>query len=76
VALFIDSVVLTLARTFHILYGEIVLYSCIEITTLSDMVSLVGSNRVVSFLLIVRGPVARLKVRSAVVFFSRATLLS
>ena len=50
------------------------LYSCVEITALSDMASFVGSNRVVPFLLIVRGPVARLKVRSAVVFFNRANL--
>jgi hypothetical protein len=76
VALFTNLVVLTLTRTFHIPYGESVLYSCVEITALSDMVSFVGSNRVVPFLLIVRGPVARLKVRSAVVFFSRATLLN
>jgi hypothetical protein len=76
VALFTNLVVLTLTRTFHIPYRESVLYSCVEITALSDMVSFVGSNRVVPFLLIVRGPVARLKVRSAVVFFSRATLLN
>ena len=76
VALFTKSVVLTLTRTFHIPYGESVLYSCVEITALSDMASFVGSNRVVTFLVIFRGPVARLKVRSAVVFFSRATLLN
>jgi hypothetical protein len=72
VALFSDSMVLTLTRSFHIPYGESVLYSCVEIAALSDMVSFVGSNWVVPFL-IVRGPTARLKVRSAVVFFSRAT---
>jgi hypothetical protein len=76
VALFTDSVVLTLTRTFHIPYGESVLYSCVKITALSDMASFVGSNQVIPFLLIFRGPVARLKVRGAVVFFSRATLLN
>jgi hypothetical protein len=75
VALFSDSMVLTLTRTFHIPYGESVLYSCVEITALSDMVSFLGSNRVVPFL-IVRGSVARLKVRSVMVFFSRATILN
>jgi hypothetical protein len=76
VALFSDSMVLTLTRTFHIPYGESVLYSCVEITALSDMVSFLGSNRVVPFLLIVKGSVARLKVRTVMVFFSRATILS
>jgi hypothetical protein len=76
VALFTDSMVLTLTRTFHIPYEESLLYSCVEITALSDMVSFVGTNRMVPFLLIVRGPVARLKVRRAVVFISRATLFN
>jgi hypothetical protein len=74
VALFTDSVVLTLTRTFHIPYGESVLYSCVEITAPSDMVSFIGSSRVVNFLLIFRAPVARLEMRSAVVLFRRATL--
>jgi hypothetical protein len=66
VALFSDLMVLTLTRTFHI----------VEITALSDMVSFLGSNWVVPFLLIVRGSVARLKVRSVIVFFSCATILN
>jgi hypothetical protein len=76
VALFSDSMVLTLTRTFYIPYRESVLYSCVEITALSDMVSFLGSNQVVPFLLIVRGSVARLKVRSVIIFFSGATILN
>jgi hypothetical protein len=76
VALFSDLMVLTLTRTFHIPYRESVLYSCVEITALSDMVSFWSSNWVVPFLLIVRGSVARLKVRSVMGFFSRATILN
>jgi hypothetical protein len=68
--------VLTLTRTFHIPYGESVLYSYVKITALSNIVSFLGSNWVVPFLLIVRGSIARLKVRSVIVFFSRATILN
>ena len=62
-------VLLIMTATFSIPYGESVLYSYVKIT-------FVGSSWVLAFLLIVRGPVARLKVHSAVVFFSRATLLN
>jgi hypothetical protein len=53
-----------------------VVYSCIEIIALHDMVSFVGSSRVVTFLLIFRAPVAGLEMRSAVVLFRCATLLN
>ena len=65
-----DSIVLlTMTAAFSIPYGESVLYNYVKIT-------FVGGGWMVAFLLIVRGPVARLGVRSAVVFFSRATLLN
>jgi hypothetical protein len=63
-----------MTRTSNIRYGESVLYSCDEIITLPDMVSFVGSSREVTFLLTVRGPVARLNMRNAVVISSCATL--
>jgi hypothetical protein len=65
-----------MTRTFNIPYRESALYSCAEITALTDIVSFFASSQVVTVLLRVRGLVARLEVRSAVVFFSRATLLS
>jgi hypothetical protein len=67
---------LTMTRVFNTPYGESALYSCAKITALTDIISFFASSQVVTVLLRVRGLVARLKVRSAVVFFSRATLLS
>ena len=62
-------VLLTMTATISIPHGGGVLYSY-------DKITFVGGSWVVAFLLIVRGPVARLKVRSAVAFFSHATLLN
>jgi hypothetical protein len=63
-----------MTRNFYIPYGESVLYSCVEITALSEMASLAAISRVVTVLLMVRGPVARLNVRCAVAFSTRAIL--
>jgi hypothetical protein len=65
---------LTMTRAFNILDGESMLYSSAEIITLPHIVSFVGSSRVVTFIPIVSGPVARLNVCSVVGFFSCATL--
>jgi hypothetical protein len=74
VALFTNLVILlTMTRTFYIPYGESVLYSCVEITALTDTVSFVPSSQVVIVPLGIRDLVARLNVRSAVVFFSHVT---
>jgi hypothetical protein len=42
---------LTMTRTFNIPYGESALYSCAEITALTDIVSFFASSQVVTVLL-------------------------
>lgn len=61
-------------RAFNIIYRESVPYSCGEVTALFGMISFIGSSRVVAFVRTIRGTVATLEVRSAAVYFSRATL--
>jgi hypothetical protein len=63
-----------MTRTLYIPYGESVLYSCVEITALTDTISFVARSQVVIVLLGVRDLVARLNVRSAVVFFNHVTI--
>ena len=60
--------------TFNIPYRESVLYSCVQITALHDMVSFIGSSQIEAPFPTVRDLVARLNARCAVVFFSRVTL--
>jgi hypothetical protein len=62
--------------TLNIFYWESVLYTCVEITALSDVVSFVDSSQVVALILVVRDLDTRLNVRCVVVFFSRVTFLN
>ena len=58
-----------MTRTFNIACRESVIYTCIKITVLADKVFFITDNQVVVVLLMARGLVARLNIRSAVAFF-------